>query len=112
MAKRKAPIERLREHALSLPEAVEDFPWGDRVAKVRAKMFAMFGEGVLVVKLLASLGAAHGMPGVEPMRYNLGKHGWVRVTLADGPPVEILIDWIDESYDLIAPKSLVSQRGS
>jgi predicted DNA-binding protein (MmcQ/YjbR family) len=112
VTKRRSARERLREHALSLPEAWEDFPWGDRVAKVRKKIFAMLGDASLGVKLYASLPAAQSMPGIAPMPYGLGKSGWVRITLSEGPPVEILIDWIDESYALVAPKKLAALLNS
>ena len=31
--------EEFRGMAMSFPEATEDFPWGDRVIKVRKKVF-------------------------------------------------------------------------
>src|SRR5512132_3134897 len=33
----------LRKFALSLPGATEDFPWGERVAKVNGKVFVFLG---------------------------------------------------------------------
>ena len=112
MAKQTSAADRLRVHALALPEAAEDFPWGHRVAKVRTKIFVFLADDSLGVKLNESLGAALGMRGIEPMRYNLGKHGWVRISLATGPPVDILLDWIEESYALIAPKTLIARMHS
>jgi hypothetical protein len=35
---------RLGDLALSLPGAWEDFPWGERVAKVDKKIFVFFGH--------------------------------------------------------------------
>ena len=44
-AHRKAE-ERLRAFALDYPEAIEDFPWGERAIKVRKKVFAfMLADG-------------------------------------------------------------------
>ena len=35
----------LRTYALTFPEAHEDFPWGERVVKVRDKVFVFLGRG-------------------------------------------------------------------
>ena len=64
--------------ALSLPEAWEDHPWGERVAKVRGKVFVFFGRDdstLITVKLAESHGHASSLPGVEPTRYGLGRSG-------------------------------------
>ena len=34
----------MRKFALSLPEAREDFPWGERVIKVKDKVFVFLGK--------------------------------------------------------------------
>jgi predicted DNA-binding protein (MmcQ/YjbR family) len=107
----------LRKFALAFPEATEDFPWGDRVAKVRGKIFVSLGldpvpgSGMtLTVKLPASSEAALDLPFVKPMGYGLGKSGWVTATFgaSDDPPVDILKAWIVESYRAVAPKKLVA----
>src|SRR5688500_131628 len=45
----------LRKHALTYPESHEDFPWGERVVKVKGKVFVFMGkhedEFVISVKL-------------------------------------------------------------
>lgn len=107
----------VREHALSLPETREDFPWGERVVKVKDKVFAFLGkepgtdELAFSVKLPAA-GAdllARGM-GV-PTGYGLGKAGWVSVRLAADqiPGDETLRAWIVESYRAVAPKKLAAR---
>ncbi len=115
----KDPAGELRRFALDLPEAYEDFPWGDRVAKVGKKVFAFLGSeeggaerGVgVTVKLRESHEEAIGMDFTTPSGYGLGRHGWVSCSFPPGAdvPVELLCDWIDESYRLIAAKRLVAE---
>jgi predicted DNA-binding protein (MmcQ/YjbR family) len=106
--------DRLLAHALTLPEAAEDFPWGERVVKVRGKIFLFLGvtdEGSRLyvgVKLPESNEEALAEPGASRMGYGLGKHGWVSLSFAraDRPPVDVLTDYVTESYRAVAPKRL------
>jgi predicted DNA-binding protein (MmcQ/YjbR family) len=104
----------LRTFALSLPEAYEEFPWGERVAKVKGKVFVFLGmdgdELGLSVKLPQSALLALGLPFASPTGYGLGKAGWVTARFAKGEkaPVDLLRSWIDESYRAVAPKKLVA----
>ncbi|HEX3773430.1 MAG TPA: MmcQ/YjbR family DNA-binding protein [Polyangiaceae bacterium] len=107
---------KLRDHALGLPEAHEDLPWGERVVKVKKKVFVFLGRDMdrhlgIGVKLKASHASALALPGVTPMRYGLGKSGWVsaRFEGTSKPSLELLRTWIDESYALVAPKSLAAK---
>lgn len=112
----------LNSFALSLPGAMEDFPWGERTAKVNGKVFVFFGadEGStgLGVKLkeLEANERALALPGATPSGYGLGRAGWVNVILADDvAPLEQLESWVEASYRAIAPKRLVAEldrRGS
>ena len=107
------PREELRDFALSLPEAFEDHPWGESVIKVRGKIFVFFGtDGSprprITVKLVESHGHALSIEGAEPTGYGLGKSGWVTVPSdVEDVDVELLGDWIEESYRIVAPKRLV-----
>jgi predicted DNA-binding protein (MmcQ/YjbR family) len=104
-------IAQVRAFALSLPDAWEDHPWDHWVAKVAKKIF-VFGPGEsedgsstgIGVKLLESGPAVLELPFVEPSGYGLGTSGWVQATFdLDEPlPVDLLEDWIDESYRAIA----------
>ena len=64
----------------------------------------------LSVKLPGSASFALGLPFASPTAYGLGKSGWVtaRFALREKPPVDLLKQWIDESYRAIAPKRLVA----
>jgi predicted DNA-binding protein (MmcQ/YjbR family) len=103
----------LRELALGYPEVSEEFPWEHYAFKVRKKTFVFLASGdeglSLSVKLPLSSVAALALPFSEPTGYGLGKSGWVTARFRDGEeiPVELLRDWIDESYRAIAPKKLV-----
>ena len=94
--------------ALSLPEAWEDHPWGDTVAKVRKRIFVFVGSERITVKLDESRAHALSIDGAEPTGYGLGKAGWVTVPVA-GVADEVLRDWIEESYRIVAPKRLAAQ---
>src|SRR5262245_33140679 len=110
--------ETLRGFALQLPGAFEDNPWGDHVVKVGKKIFVFLGlpesnEARLYVgvKLPQTGPYALQMPFVSPMAYGLGKHGWVSVDIPTDtdPPVDLLLEWIEESYRALAPKRLIAQ---
>jgi predicted DNA-binding protein (MmcQ/YjbR family) len=104
----------LRKYALGFPEAYEEFPWGERVIKVRKRIFVfMHGSAQelrVTTKLPHSYGAALLAPFAKPTGYGLGKSGWVSATFSKGelPPFDILKSWIEESYRAIAPKRLVA----
>ena len=104
--------EKLLEFALTLPEAYEDHPWDETVAKVRKKVFVFFGgrPKLMTVKLDESHAHALSIESVEPTGYGLGKSGWVNVPVdAPGLGEELLRDWIEESYRIVAPKRLVAE---
>lgn len=104
---------RVRAFALGLPDAVEEFPWGEPVAKVRKKVFIFMGNGegkdaAISVKLD---GDAHGhalsLNGARPTAYNLGKSGWVTIPLAAlAAHPDLMFEWVEMSYCLVAPKKL------
>jgi predicted DNA-binding protein (MmcQ/YjbR family) len=105
----------LRELALAYPGAREEFPWGERVVKVNKKVFVFLGrdqgeEVGLSVKLPASKDMALLLPFATPTGYGLGKAGWVTASFGakDAPPLELLREWLDESYRAVAPKKLVA----
>jgi predicted DNA-binding protein (MmcQ/YjbR family) len=107
----------LREYALGFPQAVEEFPWGDRVVTVNKKIFVFLGQAKsdggelsLSVKLPRSRALALELPFTEPTGYGLGKAGWVSAKFSSDsdPPLELLMHWVDESYRAVAPTKLVA----
>jgi predicted DNA-binding protein (MmcQ/YjbR family) len=116
MAKRKTRAMNaeaaLLAFALSLPEASEEWPWGERVVKVRGKIFVFLGmveaDFRLGVKLPISAEMALTLPFCQPSGYGLGRAGWITARFPPGekPPVDLLRGWIEQSYRAIAPKRL------
>jgi predicted DNA-binding protein (MmcQ/YjbR family) len=104
----------LRNHALAQPAATEHFPWGERAIKVNGKVFLFMSASVdelsLSTKLPRSSGVALLLPFATPTGYGLGKAGWVsaRFPATDDIPVDMLCDWIDESYQAVAPAKLAA----
>lgn len=100
--------------ALALPEAAEDFPWGERVLKVRGKIFLFLsqrGDALrLSMKLPFSRDFALEMAEASPTGYGLGKSGWITFIYGEGaaPDTEHLIHWMKESYRAVAPKKLAA----
>ncbi len=104
--------KNLMRQCLAYPDAVQEAPWGHQVAKVRKKMFVIFDiqptKLGLNVKLPASAAEARENDWVAPSGHGLGKSGWCQMTFTDAAevPVEQILDWIDESYRAVAPKTL------
>jgi predicted DNA-binding protein (MmcQ/YjbR family) len=108
----------LREFALTMPGAYEDFPWGERVVKVNKKVFVFLGmddqatdQAGLSVKLPVSSEEALALPCTEPTGYGLGRSGWVTIRYGrrNAPPLDAVLDWIEESYRAVAPKKLIGE---
>lgn len=120
MAKKKTlpsdkALEELRDFGLAYPGAHTKSPWpGHLDLAVNDKTFAYLsieGEPFSIsCKLPESSEVALLLPFCKPTPYGLGKSGWVSATFPDKvPPVEMLKQWIDESYRAQAPKKLVKQ---
>jgi predicted DNA-binding protein (MmcQ/YjbR family) len=105
--------EKVLAFALTLPETFEDRPWEDDVVvKVRGKIFVFLGppgSTRMSVKLAESHAHALAVDGARPTGYGLGKAGWVTVpNRAPGVSLDVLRDWVEESYRIVAPKRLLA----
>jgi predicted DNA-binding protein (MmcQ/YjbR family) len=112
-----AAATRVRQLALGYPQTYEEAPWGDRVVKVRGKIFLAAGvhDGTLhvSVKLPRSGRRMLERPDAEPTHYGMGKHGWVTFHFGDAGrvPFDLLRAGVDESYRAVAPRRLVDALG-
>ena len=51
----------------------------------------------------------HTLPDAHPASHGLGKSGWVNLPMK-GLELDLLRNWIEESYRAVAPKKLIVQR--
>jgi predicted DNA-binding protein (MmcQ/YjbR family) len=105
----------LRAYGLALPGAHTKSPWpGHLDLAVKDKTFAYLsleGEPFSIgCKLPRSASVALMLPFAKPMAYGLGKSGWVSAQFpaSDALPIDMLKQWLDESYRAQAPKKLVA----
>jgi predicted DNA-binding protein (MmcQ/YjbR family) len=113
----KKVVAALRKHALRYPETIEDFPWGHSAFKVKGKVFLFTylneEEGFLSMsmKLPISGKMALTLPFASPTPYGLGKSGWVmsRFNVGEEVPLEMLLEWLDESFRAVAPKRVLAK---
>jgi hypothetical protein len=103
--------QTFRDEALRFPETEEGIACAGtslekRTIKVRNKAFLFLGAADAMLKLRESLPQAAKLAANEPGRYAVGANGWVKVTFADATnlPIDVLVNWIGESYKLMAPK--------
>jgi predicted DNA-binding protein (MmcQ/YjbR family) len=109
----------LKERCLTLPGAVEEFPFGDEVSvfKVGGKMFALShldGDPLQVSvkcdpELAVQLRAAYAAIGPG---YHLNKRHWNTITLDGSVADEMVGDLLGDSYDLVVASLPKARRPS
>jgi predicted DNA-binding protein (MmcQ/YjbR family) len=109
----------LRKFALAYPETTEDFPWGHSALKVKGKVFVFLSNGLtqdgvvfsMTVKLPLSGKWALTQSFAAAAGYGMGKHGWVTAQFRakDAIPVDLLEQWVDESFRAVAPKKVLAK---
>src|SRR5262245_8469204 len=106
----------IRERALAFPQAREEFPWGHSAFKVKGKTFLFLslektGRLGLSLKLPETGTVALLSTFARPTEYGLGKSGWVSASFGeeDEVPLDLMFDWIEESFRAIAPQKVVDQ---
>jgi predicted DNA-binding protein (MmcQ/YjbR family) len=94
----------IRKHCLAKTGALEDYPWGDVVWKVGGRLFAIWGGETVCVKSTLDKQASLVMhPAIKVASY-VGRYGWVAVAVSNDETLDLAIDLIDESYEMVASK--------
>jgi predicted DNA-binding protein (MmcQ/YjbR family) len=109
--------KQLKRACLALPGATEDFPFDPEVSvfRVGGKIFGLSrlaGDPLRISlkcapELAVRLRAEH--PAVVP-GYHLNKRHWNTVAIDGSVPDRLLLDMIEDSYDLVAESLTRAQR--
>jgi hypothetical protein len=77
-----------------------------RTVTAGGKAFLFLSKKDVRLKLHESIGEATRLAAAQPGRYQVGAHGWIKITLTDeaAGPLDLLEQWIGESYRQFAPK--------
>jgi predicted DNA-binding protein (MmcQ/YjbR family) len=107
----------LRDHCLSFTGAEETFPFGPEVSvfKVAGKMFALsqLGADSLRVSLKCDPRLAEALRGAHAAvipGYHLNKRHWNTVILDGSIADGVVLDMIEDSYDLVVSKLPKARR--
>jgi predicted DNA-binding protein (MmcQ/YjbR family) len=105
-------FDRVKAHSAGKDGAWEDHPWDHTVYKVDKKLFVITGEEEpLRVTVKAAPEEVDGLltlPFIQRASH-VGRYGWVTATVTDEEQLELVLDLIDSSYELIKGKA---KRGS
>jgi predicted DNA-binding protein (MmcQ/YjbR family) len=107
----------LRRWCLARPGTKEEFPFGEQasVFKVGGKMFALSAleSRPLRVSLKCDPELGEGLratyPAIQP-GYHLNKRHWVTITLDGSVSDEMLLELLEDSYDLVVAGLPAAQR--
>jgi len=106
----------LEDFAMAFPETSNSPSCVNRSFRARKKGFMFLGEkdtGVLrlMVKLDAGIESANAVAEANPDGWSVKGPGWITGNFTDdeAPPLDVMMEWIDESYRLLAPKTLVGE---
>jgi len=109
-------LARVRDICLSLPEVTEGGGVGNPSWRVRDKIFAMRHDshaGRWGIWCKAPGGLQRSLVDGDPTRFfvppYVGVHGWIGISLEADQDWGVVVDLIEESYRMTAPKRLVAQ---
>ncbi len=109
-------IESLRNYCLSKPDVEEGFPFGPEtlVMKVEGKIFLLTGLDNPVLSFNVKCDPDKAIELREEFScvlpgYHMNKKHWNTIVVDGTANTKQLIEWIDDSYDLVKPKKKKSK---
>ncbi len=112
----QALIDAMYAHGLRYPGTVEGISCAGtaieaRTVKVKKRAFVFVRLKDARLKLGDSLSEAKAMAAAAPDQYEASDNGWVKIVFDRGaaPGLDVMRRWIDESYRLMASKTLLKQ---
>lgn len=102
-------LEQVRQVAVTYPDVEEYFPFGDRAFRSRKGQIFLYAseqDELLYVSVRLPFGErefALTLPNVEIPRY-IGHKGWVGVKVGNQEDLNMVLPWIDLSYEENKPK--------
>ena len=108
-------IDWIHDYAMNLPEVVDTDSCNKTAYKAGKKSFLFVGikddSYNVMVKLYESLEQAEAFAKENPENCTVGTHGWTTLKFPsdEGLEDDVLRAWIEESFRLLAPKSLVTK---
>jgi predicted DNA-binding protein (MmcQ/YjbR family) len=106
-------FQALCDHCAAKPQAQEDHPWGETVFKIRGKVFAFLGSGEHAgVTVKAADDELDGLLLLSFIRRSpyIGRFGWVRVSVENEDALDLALQLIDQSYEIICAKAPGKKR--
>jgi predicted DNA-binding protein (MmcQ/YjbR family) len=111
-------LEAFRKHCLSKKGVTEEFPFDERtlVYKVMGKMFVLTD-----IELFESLNLKVEPEKGEELReryasvqpgYHMNKKHWITVLMDGSVPDKMVLQWVDNSYHLVASALTKSQKSA
>jgi predicted DNA-binding protein (MmcQ/YjbR family) len=111
-------IERFRSHCLAKKGVTEEFPFGEEtlVYKVMGKMFALtsvveFSSVNLKVEPEKGVELRERYDAVRP-GYHMNKKHWISVRVDGSIPDKMMLDWVNDSYDLVVGKLTKKEKSA
>lgn len=100
-------FERVKAHSADREGAWEDHPWDHTVFKIGKKLFVITGEAeplrVTIKAAPEELDGLLTLPFIQRASH-VGRYGWVTATVTEEEQLELVLDLIDTSYEIVKGK--------